>query len=94
MLFDVMEVFMAIASMILGIVSIVFSESIGLVPAILAIVFAKKAESAEGPSGYSNAGKICGIIGLILSVIFALIIIGYIIILVGGTFFVLMAESL
>ncbi len=78
---------LAIASMILGICSIVFCAGVitGLICAILAIVFASKmAKQAPGgdlgPSrGFVNAGKICGIIGLILSILFIVIWVLYVV---------------
>ena len=85
---------MAIASLILGIASIVFSQSFGLVPAILAIVFAKKAEAAGQDNGMSKAGKICGIVGLILSIISIILIIGYLVLVVGGSVLMVIAEGL
>ncbi|MBO5487307.1 MAG: DUF4190 domain-containing protein [Eubacterium sp.] len=75
----------AIASMVLGIVSIVFccSSIIGLVTGIIAIVLAQK-ERNEGraDNGYVKAGLICGIIGAILS---GLVLVYYIILLIAGS---------
>ena len=78
---------LAIASMILGICSIVFCAGVitGLICAILAIVFASKAAKQApggdlGPSrGFIKAGKICGIIGLVLSILFIVIWVLYVI---------------
>lgn len=78
---------MAIASMVLGICSIVFCAGVitGLICAILAIVFASKAAKQApggdlGPSrGFIKAGKICGIIGLVLSILFIVIWVLYVI---------------
>ena len=76
----------AIASMILGIVSIVFccSSVLGLIAGIVAIILAQKEKSSgRGDNGYVKAGLVCGIIGAIHS---ALVLIYYIIIaIVGGT---------
>ncbi len=77
----------AIASMILGICSIVgcFMYAVpGLVCGILALVFAKKAEleiqAGRAPvtsQGFAKAGRICGWIGLSLSIAFFLFWIVY-----------------
>lgn len=81
---------MAIASMVLGICSILFCAGVftGLICAILAIVFASKA-AKQAPQGNLNpnrgfvkAGKICGIIGLVLSILFVVFWVIYIILLV------------
>lgn len=82
----------AVASMILGICSIVgclFYAVPGFVCGILAIIFAKKAEQnieagQTNPSsrGMANAGRICGIIGICLSAIYTVLIIIYIIFMV------------
>ena len=79
----------AIASLVLGICSIVgcmFYGVPGVVCGILAIYFAKKVkqEVAAGVAPLSamnmtNAGKICGIIGLSLSIVFGLLMIAYIV---------------
>lgn len=69
---------MAIASMVLGICSILFSAGAitGLVCAILALVFAGKMskQAPDGNLGASKnfvlAGKICGIVGLVFSILF------------------------
>lgn len=66
---------LAIASMVLGICSILFSSSIffGLACSILALVFASKvtknSPENEKNKGFLTAGKICGIIGLIFTVL-------------------------
>ena len=85
---------MAIASMILGISSIVFSQSFGLITAILVLIFSKKAETNEGPSGFTKTGRICGIIGLVLSILTVLFVIGYIAIVFGGTLLMLIMEGM
>ncbi|MCR5691713.1 MAG: zinc-ribbon domain-containing protein [Eubacterium sp.] len=60
-----------VASMILGIVSIVCccSAYIGVVAGVLAIVFAVKEKNQGNEDSYSKAGLVCGIIGCSLSVI-------------------------
>lgn len=75
----------AIASMVLGIVSIVFccSSIIGLVAGIIAIVLAQKERSlGRADNGYVKAGLVCGIIGAILS---GLVFVYYIIVLIVGS---------
>ena len=65
----------AVASMVLGICSIVFGcFLIGLVCGILGLVFASKAQNAlrQEPdkytgSGMITAGKVCSIVGIVLS---------------------------
>ncbi len=58
----------AIASMVLGIVSIVFCcfSVIAVACGIIAIVFAKKEEQRGVSNGFIKAGFICGLIGSIL----------------------------
>ncbi len=72
---------MAIASMVLGILSITHGN---LIFAILALIFASKAKAAEGQTSFSQAGMICGIIGLILSILAIIAIVLYIVIVVVG----------
>lgn len=76
----------AIASMVLGIVSIVLccSSIFGLISGIVAIILAQKERnSGRADNGYVKAGLVCGIIGAILS---GLILIYYIIVMIiGGT---------
>ena len=77
---------MAVAAMVLGIVSIPTCCIYGvpsLVCGILAVVFAGKAVQAirEGTmprsaEGMARAGKICGIVGIVLSVVYWLVIAG------------------
>lgn len=65
----------AVASMVLGICSIVFGcFLIGLVCGILGLVFASKAQTAyrQNPDLYTGtgmitAGKVCSIVGIVLS---------------------------
>lgn len=84
----------AIASMILGIASIVLccSSFLGLIAGIIAIVLAQKERnSGRADNGYVKAGLICGIIGAILS---ALVLIYYIVVLIiGGTASILSDSS-
>ena len=67
----------AIGSMICGILSICFAYAygLGLIPAIIALVLNKKFVTANNgaTNGMAKAGKICGIIGLIFSIIAAVI---------------------
>lgn len=70
----------AIASLVLGIVSIVFTFIffiVGLICGIVGIVLAVKAKkeiaaSGQGGSGVATAGLVCSIIGLTLSGIYTL----------------------
>lgn len=85
------------AVLVLGILSIVFCFCygiIGIILGILAIVLASKGTAAykQNPNAYSlssfnnlKAGRVCGIIGLILSCIYIVFIIVYIAIL-GAAF--------
>lgn len=77
----------AIASMVLGIVSCLsFCLCYGIISipcGILGIVFAKQAaadvaagRAGHGGDGMAKAGKICGIIGLCLVVLYWLVVIG------------------
>ncbi|MFG0313618.1 MAG: hypothetical protein ACF8LL_05460 [Phycisphaerales bacterium] len=84
---------MAIASMVLGICSIVTCMAygiVGLVCGILALHFAKKGEAAiaagtapETSRGMLSAGRTCGWIGLSLSILMLLFAVIYIIFIVG-----------
>ncbi|MDF1809837.1 MAG: DUF4190 domain-containing protein [Phycisphaerales bacterium] len=84
----------AITSMVLGILAIITCLGYGIlgVPCgIVAIVFAKKARLAvqDGTApasslGMATAGRICGWIGLILSALYLLAIIGIIVIAAVG----------
>ncbi len=90
----------AVASLVLGICSIpgCFMYGIpGIVCGILAIVYAKKAEVAiqlgEAPvtsQGFAKAGRTCGWIGLILSILylgfFILYILFFVVVAAGGGF--------
>ena len=81
---------LAIACMVLGICSILFSAGVivGLVCAILALVFAGKItkQSLAGNLGpnrnFVKAGKICGIIGLVFSILFIVFWVFYVILMV------------
>lgn len=77
----------ATASLVLGIISIVatFCYGIGIVCGIIGLVLASKdrklyqsAPELYNPSSYStsNAGRICSIIGTVLSAIYIVVIIG------------------
>ncbi len=64
---------MAVASLILGIVSIVFSfipafNVIGLILGIVGLVLAIVAKN-KAPSGMATAGLICSIVGIALTLI-------------------------
>jgi hypothetical protein len=76
----------AIASMVLGIVScLTFCLCYGVISvpcAILAIVFAGQAaadtaagRAGPGGNGMAKAGKICGIVGLCLTVVYIIVIV-------------------
>ena len=68
---------LAIASMIIGIISYATLNPMG---AILAIIFAGSAKRHGNNTGFSTAGLACGIVGLILSIIaMALLIAGAVI---------------
>ena len=62
-----------VASMVLGIVSIIasccISEYVGIVCGILGIVFYVLAKKNSIANGMATAGLVCGIIGLVLSVV-------------------------
>ncbi len=83
----------AIASMVLGICSILFCWAYlipGLVCGILAVMFSKKAmagiadgSAPEASAGMAKTGKICGWIGISLSAAYILFIIVYVVIIVG-----------
>lgn len=68
----------SIASMALGIASIALCESgiLGLVCAIIGMVLSKQAIAEGGENGFNKAGKITSIIGLIVSCIGFVIVIG------------------
>ena len=61
---------MAIASLVLGICSLFF---FGLLLGILAVVFGS-ASNREGKVSVATAGKVCGIIGIVGSVLFGIFI--------------------
>ena len=63
---------MAIASLVLGICSLLFTF-FGLLLGILAVVFGSSA-NREGKVSVATAGKICGIIGIVCSVLFGIFI--------------------
>ena len=61
----------AVASLVLGILSIV-TCCLGLILGILAVVFANKAIKLGYKGSLANAGRICGIIGLVIGAIIVL----------------------
>ncbi|MDP1661096.1 MAG: hypothetical protein Q8L55_04195 [Phycisphaerales bacterium] len=80
----------AVASMVLGIVSCVtFCMCYGVVTipcGILAIVFARQAgtdiaagRAAPASAGMARAGRVCGIVGLCITVVYHIILIGFMI---------------
>ncbi len=67
-----------IASLVLGIISIVLCfllPFVGLICGIIAIVMAHVSKKHYGPNGFEKAGRICGIIGIILFVVAIILII-------------------
>lgn len=64
---------LAVASMIIGIISYATLNPMG---AILAMIFAGSAKRHGNTTGYATAGLVCGIVGLVLSIITAALIIG------------------
>lgn len=83
----------AVASMVLGILSLIgclFYGVPGLICGIVAVVMAKKAREAvrvgEAPAfslDFAKAGRICGWVGISLSALFFLLMIGYLILVVS-----------
>ena len=73
----------AIASLVLGIIGILFG---GLICGILAIIFANKAGRIAGPSGIGTAGKVLGIIAIIkvVAVVILAVVLGISIFNSGG----------
>ena len=65
-----------IASVVLGILSIVFASVNGLILAIIALVFANK-QTNNSANSWARAGKILSIIGIILSIIAIIVSIYY-----------------
>lgn len=66
----------AIASLVLGIVSILatcFSPLVAIIAAIIGIVLSVNAKKNYGPSGFSKAGMVCSIIGIVLAIIMVII---------------------
>jgi len=68
----------SIASMALGIASLVLCESIvgGIVCAIIGLVLSKQAIAQGGENGFNKAGKITSTIGLILGCVCVAIYLG------------------
>lgn len=83
----------AIASLVLGIVSLVMCLSYGVVGmpcAILAVVFAKKARLAVQAGtapvsslGMASAGRVCGIVGIILNGLALAFLLFYVVLFLG-----------
>jgi Ni/Fe-hydrogenase subunit HybB-like protein len=65
-----------IASVVLGILSIIFASANGIILAIIALVFASKQQKKYANS-WSRAGKILSIIGIILSILAIIISVYY-----------------
>lgn len=65
---------MGVASLILGIVSIVFSWSFGLIPGIVGIILGAIGKNRSNGTGPAKAGLICSIIGVVLSSVLGIII--------------------
>ncbi len=64
------------ATLVMGILSLVFGCGIiGLVFAIIGLVFSSQAKKAGVESGKVKGGKICSIIGLVLGIIALIIMI-------------------
>ena len=57
---------LAIASLVLGILSFF---CFGIISGVLAIIFATMAKSSGNKSGMATAGMVCGVIGLVLTVL-------------------------
>ena len=57
----------AVVSLVLGILSLFFPGPIGLPLGIIGLNFAKKAQQHPAQSGLASAGRICSIIGIVLS---------------------------
>lgn len=70
---------MAVAALVLGIIGVVSSWClVGLIPAILGIVFGALGRKETGPGGKSGrgmatAGLVCGIVGLAIFVALAIV---------------------
>ena len=63
-----------VASVILGILSIVFLSFNGLILGIIALVFATKQQN-RNPNKWGRVGKILSIIGIILSVLILILLV-------------------
>lgn len=77
-----------IASMVLGICSILFCGAYGLVGltcGIIGLILTKQSTELSGgvPNGFAKAGKVCGIIGTILSGLMLLYVIFFVCIFAG-----------
>lgn len=86
----------SIASMALGIASIVFCESgvVGLVCAIIGMTLSKQAIAEGGENGFNKAGKICSTIGLIISIIGFVVVIACAICTCAGAGAAALSESM
>lgn len=75
----------AIASMVLGIVSIVFCcmNVIAVVLGIVAIVLSRREEQSGHQNGFVKAGFVCGLIGAILGGIYLIYVIAVVMFRVG-----------
>lgn len=79
---------MATASLILGIFSILlaFIPPLGIILAVLAIVFAKSYLKKGGMAPRAGTGRVCGIVGIVLSVVLAIALGVFIAYFVGGLY--------
>ena len=70
----ILEAYVKVASLVTGILSIVFCfiPAIGLILGLIAIITAKKEPSGQ-IAGMSAAGLTCGIIGLVICAIITLV---------------------
>lgn len=62
-----------VASIILGILSIVFASINGIIFGIIALVFASK-QQKRAPNAWGRRGKVLAIIGIVLSLILTVIL--------------------
>jgi len=64
--------------LVLGILSIVFTGPIGLPLGIVGLVFAKKAQQFSAQSSLTTVGRICSIIGIVLSALVLVFLVAYV----------------
>lgn len=64
------------ASVVLGIIGLVFASLPGIILAIIGLVFASK-QNARAPNNWSKAGKILGILGIILGILVIIVNVYY-----------------